>query len=88
LGFKADQTTKIITDTENGTALTGGATTSVYAVKFGDEYLNAWQFEPISVEDIGLLENGVSVRTIIDWGIGLYMYNPRSVARLYGVVAA
>ncbi len=89
IGYKADMTSLIIGNVEDGDgALTGGSATSIYAVKFGDEYLNGWQFKDIDVTDIGLLENGVSFRTIIDWGVGLYFYNPRSIARLYDIVAA
>jgi len=89
VGYKADQSTRIITNTETFAGLlTGGGQTSIYAVKFGDEYLKCFQFQPLEVTDVGLLESGVSVRTIIDWGVGLYFANPRSFARLYGLIAA
>jgi len=91
IGLKADQSTKIITDTElaNGTALTGGTLTSVYALKLGQQqYLGGFQEYDIDVNDVGLLESGVAYRTVIDWPVGIYMVNPRSIARLYGVQAA
>ena len=89
-GYKADQTTQIIGDAENdaGTAFTGGDTTSAYFIKTGGEqYLNAWQFQELDAVDKGLLEDHVSYRTIIDWAVGLYFVNPRSISRLSGVVA-
>lgn len=90
IGLKADQSTMIIGNVEatNGSALTGGSATSIYAVKFGEPYLAGFQFEGIETNDMGLLESGVSYRTIIDWGVGMYFYNPRSVAQLYGIIAA
>jgi len=90
IGNKGDQTTSIITDVElaTGAALTGGGSTSAYAVKMGEGFVKGFQEEPVSVEDVGLLESGIAYRTHINWGVGLYIPNPRSVARLYGVIAA
>jgi len=85
-----DKTARIIGNTEldNGSAETGGDATSIYAVKFGGEYLNGFQLYPIEVEDIGKLESGVAYRSIIDWAVGMYLIHPWSIARLVGVVAA
>jgi hypothetical protein len=90
LGYKADGSTKIITDVElsNGSALTGGGATSVYAARLGEKYLMGIQLYPLDVQDVGLLENGVAYRTVVDWPVGIYMVNPRSVARLSGIIAA
>jgi len=90
IGVKKDQSTLIMPNTElaNGTATTGATFTSIYALKLGEPYLKGWQFDNIDTVDMGLLENGVSYRTMIDWGVGMYFYNPRSVARLYNIQAA
>lgn len=90
IGTKGDQSSLIIgnTETNDGSALTGGAATSCYAVKFGENFLMGVQLYPIDVVDKGLLENGVTLRTIVDWPVGLYLVNPRSIARLKGVIAA
>lgn len=90
IGVKSDQSTKIIGNVEatNGTAKTGGTATSIYANKFGEKYLQGFQLYDIDVEDIGLLESGVAYRTVVDWPLGLYMVNPRSIGQLSGVVAA
>jgi hypothetical protein len=89
VGYKYDQTSLIIGNVETTAgALTGGASTSIYAVKLGGAYLNGWQFTDMEVEDMGRLESGISYRTLIDWGVGIYFYNPRSIARLYAVIAA
>lgn len=90
LGVKADQSTKIITDTEHNTtgALTGGGSTSIYAVKTGEKYLMGFQLYGIDVNDVGMLESGIAYRTVIDWPVGLYHVNPRAFARLHGIIAA
>jgi len=89
-GYKGDQSTAIILNTElaNGSAVTGGADTSIYAVKFGDEYLKGFQRKELEAEDQGLLEDRIQYRSYIDWNPGVMIVNPRSVARLYGLVAA
>ncbi len=90
LGTKADNTTDIIGNVEaaDGSALSGGGSTSIYAVKLGEPYLAGFQLAGIKVTDKGELESGVVERVIIDWGVGIYMVNPRSVARLHGIIAA
>lgn len=90
IGTAGDQSTSIITDVEvaGGTALTGGAATSIYAIKMGDGYVKGFQEEGVSVKDVGELESGIAYRTHINWGVGLYIPNPRSIARVYNIVAA
>jgi hypothetical protein len=90
IGNAGDQTTSIITDTETaaGTALTGSTLTSMYAVKMGEGYVKGFQEAPVDVVDVGLLESGIAYRTHINWAIGLYIPNPRAVARLYNIQAA
>jgi len=83
-GYKADQTTRIITNTENtdGTAGTDHQT-SVYAVNYGTDHFYGWQFEDINVQDLGLINNGVIYRTYIDWAFGFLNASTRSIGRLY-----
>ena len=89
-GYKYDLTTQIIGNVEadDGNTLTGGDATTIYAVKFGEPYLAGFYEFPLTARDVGLLEDNVNFRTVIDWSPGIYMVNPRSVARLVGVVAA
>lgn len=88
-GFKIDDSSKIIANVElnNGTALTGGAATSIYAVRQGPELFSAWQEYAMDVQDLGLMNDGVTYRTLIDWVVGLAVSHPRSVARMYGLIA-
>ena len=90
IGYKADQSTRIITTTElaTGAANTGGTFTSIYAVNYGTDHFFGWQFADPNVQDLGLLNNGVIYRTLIDWGVGLVNASTRSLARLYDIKLA
>ena len=86
IGYKADQSTRIITTTETSTGADGASTfTSIYAVNYGTEHLFGWQFAPLKAKDMGLLENGTVYRTLVDWAGGLYSANNRSMARLFDI---
>lgn len=87
IGYQADQATRIITTTElaDGSATTGGTYTSIYAVNYGQDHFFGWQYEPVNARDLGLLNNGVTYRTVIDWAGGLMSANIRSIGRLYDV---
>lgn len=90
IGYKADQATRIITTTETaaGTAQTGSTFTSIYAVNYDTEHFFGWQFEPPNVQDLGLINNGVIYRTLVDWAVGLVNASTRSIARLYDIKLA
>lgn len=84
VGYKADQSTRIITITETAAGLDGSSDyTSIYAVNYGMDHLFGWQFAPLDARDLGLMENGVIYRTFVDWAGGLYNSHTRSMARLY-----
>jgi hypothetical protein len=90
VGYKVDQSTMILPDVElaNGLALTGATFSSMYCVRFGEPYLAGWCQEMPNAEDKGELEDGVSFRTIVRFSPGLYIINPRSIARLYDLQAS
>ena len=87
IGVKADQTTEIITNTEDPDSLySSDLSTSIYAVKFGiGELLWGIQEYPLEVEDKGLLEATPVYRTEIDWPLGLALADPRSIGRLCNI---
>lgn len=87
IGYKSDQSTRIITATEtaNGATDTGSTHTSIYAANYGEEHLLGWQYEPLAAKDLGLMENGVIYRTFIDWAGGLINMSNRSIGRVHGV---
>lgn len=86
VGRKADQSTKIITATETAAGVAGASThTSLYAVNYGMSQLFGWQFAPLKAQNLGLQDNGVIYRTLIDWAGGLYPATNRCMGRLYGI---
>jgi len=89
-GYRADQVTRVLatTETANGLADTGGTYTSVYAVNYGTDHFFGWQFNDINVQDLGLINNGVIYRFLIDWAVGLMNASTRSIGRLYDVKLA
>lgn len=89
-GYKSDQSTRIITTTEtsDGTADTTGTYTSIYAVNYDTDHFSGWQFEPLNVQDLGLIYNGAIYRTLIDWACGFNNASTRSIGRLYDIKLA
>ena len=88
VGYTYDQSTQILTDTENGQAQTGGTDSSMYCVRFGDPYVMGWCQEMPTAEDVGLTEDRINYRTIVRFSPGLFMTSPRSAALAYGWTAA
>lgn len=92
IGVKADQTTEIILNSETAAGVVSGGVantyTSIYAVKFGIG-IETWGIQeyPMEVSDLGELQTAPKFRTRVDWPHGLATVSPRSVARMYGVVA-
>lgn len=87
-GRKKDQTTRIITNTETSAGADGASTfTSLYAARYGETHLTGWQFKDLNqaVRDLGLVDNGVIYRTVIDWAVGLFYEDTRCMARLYDI---
>jgi hypothetical protein len=59
---------------------------SIYAVRFGaEEFVCGLTNGSIQVEDLGLVANPPVYRTLIEWYVGLGVFNPRSAARLKGI---
>lgn len=101
IGYKLDQQTRIIPgnglsgasaigELATGANGTGASATftSMYAVNYGMDHFFGWQFEDIAAHDLGLLNNGVIYRTVIDWAVGLMNANIRSMARLFDIKIA
>ena len=98
-GVKADQTTRILLGNAiaNGTgsigetaagvdsSSTGSNFASIYAVNYSTDHFFGWQFEPVNVQDLGLIYNGVIYRTLIDWAVGFMNASTRSIGRLFDI---
>ncbi len=88
-GYKVDQSTQILGDAEvNNTALTGGSESSMYCMRFGEPYIAGWCMKMPTAEDVGLLEDRVNYRTVVDGSIGIYIASPRPAAVAWGWTAA
>ena len=88
-GYKVDQSTQILGDAEvNNTALSGGAESSMYCARFGEPYIAGWAMKMPTADDVGLLEDRVNYRTVVDGSIGLYIVSPRPAALAWGWTAA
>lgn len=88
-GYKSDQSTRVITSTENSDGTDGSSTySSIYAVNYSTDHFSGWQFEPPNVQDLGLIYNGAIYRTLIDWAVGFNNASTRSLGRIYGLKLA
>lgn len=94
IGVKADQTTKIITNTEV-TGASGAVCTSLYLTKMmegdgdvdsGGQWLHGLQLYPMDVIDHGRLQTKPAERVEVDWPIGLGHFHKRTMGRLSGVI--
>lgn len=90
MGMKYDDATRIMGNVEmaDGSALTGGSCTAAYAIRVGKEYFTGWQEYALDVSEPELQANKVTYKSVIDWMVGLAVSHPRSIARLYGIIAA
>lgn len=92
VGLQRDQSTEIITDTEDPGD--GGAdTTSIYAVNFGtDDGLLGIQLEPLEAYMVGgedhEMEEKPAKRLRIDWWVGLAGFGSYYAARAYNLEPA
>lgn len=67
----------------------GGTTsTSIYVVRIGDGYLTGLQNGVMEVEDLGLLNDGVTYRTHVEWILGMAVMHGRACSRVWGITNA
>jgi hypothetical protein len=79
-----DNGQRIIDFDEAGPA--GGTTsTSIYVVRLGDGYVTGLQNGTMEVEDLGLLDDGVTYRTHVEWLVGMAVMHGRACARVWGI---
>jgi hypothetical protein len=68
----------------------GGGTTSssIYVVRIDDGYVTGLQNGSFEVDDLGLINDGVTYRTVIEWIVGLAVMHGRAAARVWGITNA
>jgi len=67
-----------------GSAVTG----SVYLVRFAEDGIHGIEIVPLSVKDMGLLEDDITYRSHLEWDVGLADEHPYCCARLTSVTNA
>jgi hypothetical protein len=87
IGWKADQSSLIISNTENSDGTDGSSNyTSLYAVRYGEGRFKGWQTNALKPENLGRsTENGIMQNVLIDWGCGLWAPHSRSICRAFGI---
>ena len=78
----------VITNKElyNGTVdLSSGNSTSIMFVRQDKKHYQPWQFENLTADHIGTLDDGVTDRTVIKWDIGHIVTHKRSLSWLTGL---
>jgi hypothetical protein len=92
LGTKADQSTEIITNTETSAGANGSSVySSIYAVKYGEGYIQPWQFNDFaqSIYQVGMRsDEPTQFRIAIDYAVGILQTHTRAVVRAYGFKVA
>ena len=87
-GYKVNDTDMIITDKELYTGVydaSTGTATSVYFVRMDEQHYQPFQFESLTTDRVGLLEDRTNYRTVIKWDVGHIVTHPRSLSRLMGI---
>ena len=89
MGYKYDDTNKIITSSETAYGVEGTPgtdhCTSIYLVTMGEEFWTMMQAEPLKVYDTHLDNKNINYETQLDWILGQMITHPRSVVRVYGL---
>jgi hypothetical protein len=77
--------TAILPFTEANPGGGAAASTSIYAVSFGDGALVGIQNQGVDVRDLGELETKPVLRTRVEWYAGIACYSGKAMARLRGI---
>ena len=88
LGFKGDQSTRVIGNTYTEGGSTTGHGTRVFFIKQTEEDLEGIQNDPLQVRPIGLLQSKDSYRFRLTWTLGLALWGPRAIVKMQGIRVA
>lgn len=80
--------TEAIGDDDDFDLKTGGITTSIFAVRFGEGELAGCQNGGINVKDLGDLETKDATRTRIKWYVSMALFRTLALARYDGITDA
>lgn len=90
IGLKSDQSTEIITSTEDTAGANGASTySSFYVVRYGEGFFSGWQFDSLAPVFAGYRsDEPTHYRMAFDWALGFLQAHTRCIARGYGVKVA
>jgi len=83
MGYLVDDNTRVIPNSEVATGGGAAQCTSIYAARLEEGYLWMHEEYPLEATDMGLLESGVTYRTVVDWPHTLAQGHKRSIVRCY-----
>jgi len=81
-GYEKDDHTPVLAFDEVGSGGGSAVTASLYVVCFGEGKVHGLQQSPMAVDDVGLLEDRITMRTHLSWDVGLVDGHKYSFARL------
>jgi hypothetical protein len=84
-GYQKDDHGSVLPFSEVGAGGGGAVTTSLYIVSFRDGGLKGIQLKPMSFNDMGLLENGITYRTHMSWDVGIVDEHKYCLTRLTSI---
>lgn len=87
-GYQKSKHGTILPFTEVATGGGGAVTTSLYVVSFRDGGLKGIQIKPMTFQDHGLLENGITYRTHMSWDVGIVDEDEFCLTRLTSITNA
>lgn len=87
VGRRSDQVTPVIKNTETIAGAAGSSNyTSLYAVRYGDDYFSGIQNKIMAPKYLGVdPTTGVAENVVLNWGYGFFCPNTRSIARGFGI---
>lgn len=81
-GYPKDKHPYMLDFNEVGNGGGSAVTASLYVLSLGEYRLRGLQLQPLSIRDMGLLENGITFRTHLTWDVGLVDEHEFCIARL------
>jgi hypothetical protein len=81
-GYPKDDHPYMLDFTEVASGGGSAVTASLYVVSFGEGRLRGLQLRPLEVRDIGLLQDGKTYRTHLNWDVGMVDEHKYCIARL------
>jgi hypothetical protein len=83
MGYKVDDSTSVISQTEASTTGSVAHCESIYLILPKEDYCWIQQEYPIDIRDLGLQNDGITYRTVVDWPHTPATLHKRALVRIY-----